>query len=164
MLLKKKYRVWLELIIIVLVFFAIRLWVQRDVVKGVAPEINAITLQGKSFDLYQQKKRPILLHFWASWCPVCKLEQSSINNLAKDYPVITVAMQSGNDAELNQYMKDEKLVFNVINDESGQLSRKYRIKGVPVSFVISENNRIKFVEAGYTTELGLRLRLWWASL
>ena len=164
MLLLKKYRGWLEVIIIILVLIAVRLWVQRDVVKGIAPDIIATTLQGKSFDLYHQKKKPILLHFWASWCPVCKLEQSSINNLAKDYPVITVAMQSGNDAELYKYMKEEKLTYAVINDEYGQLSRKFGIKGVPVSFVIDENNQITFVEAGYTTELGLRLRLWWASL
>ena len=106
----------------------------------------------------------MLIHFWASWCPVCKLEQSNIQNIAKDHPVITVAMQSGHNEELKQYMDEEKLSFNVINDESGQLSKMYNIKGVPVSFIINKENEIKFVEVGYTTELGLRIRLWWAGL
>ena len=164
MFLQKKYHVWLEILIIILVLVAIRFWVQRDVVKGLAPEIKAVTLQGKPIDLYQQKQRPILIHFWASWCPVCKLEQSGINNLAKDYSVITVALQSGNDTDLGKYMHDENLSFNVINDTNGLLSRKYGIKAVPVSLVIDENNQVKFIEAGYTSEVGLRLRLWWAGL
>jgi len=61
-------------------------------------------------------------------------------------------------------MQQEKLSFKVINDESGVLSQSYNIRGVPVSFIVNKENQIKFVEVGYTTELGLRLRLWWAGL
>ena len=61
-------------------------------------------------------------------------------------------------------MQAEKLSFAVINDENGALSRSYNIRGVPVSFIVNKDNKIKFVEVGYTTELGLRSRLWWAGL
>jgi thiol-disulfide isomerase/thioredoxin len=105
-----------------------------------------------------------VIHFWATWCPVCKLEQSNIESISKDHPVITIAMQSGNNSELSQFMREEILSFNVINDNDGLLSRKYNIKGVPVSFIVNEDNKIEFVEVGYTTELGLRMRLWWAGL
>lgn len=163
--LNKKYTRWvIELVIIFIVLSAVRYWMQRDIISGIAPNINAVMLTGKRFDLYQEKKRPILLHFWATWCPVCKLEQSNIENISNDYSVITVAMQSGNDQELIQFLRDEKLSFKVINDESGVLSKRYNIKGVPVSFIINKNNNIEFVEVGYTTELGLRMRMWWAGL
>ena len=137
---------------------------QRDVVSGIAPNINAVTLKGQQFELYKEQRRPLLVHFWATWCPVCKLEQSNIENISKDHPVITIAMQSGTDDELNQFMKDENLSFNVINDNSSILSRSYNIKGVPVSFIVDKENKIEFIEVGYTTELGLRIRLWWAGL
>lgn len=161
---KKYYRWLIEITLILIVISAVRFWMQRDLVSGVAPNISFATLSGQQFDLYQNKSRPILIHFWASWCPVCKLEQSNIENISKEYPVITIAMQSGNNEELKQFMKEEKLSFNVINDESGLLSQKYNIKGVPVSFIVNKDNEIKFVEVGYTTELGLRMRLWWAGL
>lgn len=137
---------------------------QRDIVSGTAPDINAPMLNGQYFNLYQNKTRPILVHFWASWCPVCKLEQSNIQNISEDYEVITIAMQSGHDAEVKQFMNDEKLSFNVINDEFRIISQKYNIKGVPVSFIVDKDNKIDFVEVGYTTEWGLKLRLWWAGL
>ena len=161
---KKVYRWIVELSIILIVLLAVRFWMQRDVVSGTAPNISAVTLKGQHFDLYKNKRRPILVHFWATWCPVCKLEQSNIENIAEDLPVITIAMQSGNNDELSQFMQAEKLSFAVINDENGALSRSYNIRGVPVSFIVNKDNKIKFVEVGYTTELGLRSRLWWAGL
>jgi len=161
---KKVYRWIVELSIILIVLLAVRFWMQRDVVSGTAPNISAATLKGQHFDLYKDKRRPILVHFWATWCPICKLEQSNIENAAKDHPVITIAMQSGKNDELSQFMQEEKLSFDVINDENGMLSRSYNIRGVPVSFIINKENKIEFVEVGYTTEFGLRMRLWWAGL
>lgn len=161
---KKVYRWILEIIIILIILLAVRFWMQRDVVSGIAPNISAVTLKGQQFELYKDHRRPILVHFWATWCPVCKLEQSNIENTAKDLPVVTIAMQSGDNHELSQFMQDEKLSFDVINDESGVLSKSYNIRGVPVSFIINKENNIEFVEVGYTTEIGLRMRLWWAGL
>ena len=161
---KKYYRWIVEIALILIVLSAIRFWMQRDIITGDAPNFNAVMLNGQHFDLYHKKSRPILLHFWASWCPVCKLEQSNIENISKDHSVITIAMQSGDNNELSQFMYEEKLSFNVINDSDGLLSRKYNIKGVPVTLIVNKDNKIEFVEVGYTTELGLRMRMWWAGL
>lgn len=160
----KTYRWLIEIALIFIVLFSVRLWMQRDIVSGIAPNIESITLNDTFFNLYKYEKRPVLVHFWATWCPVCKLEQSNIENIAKDLPVITIAMQSGDDEKLKLFMKDENLSFKVINDISGKLSEQYRIQGVPVSFIINRDNKIEFTEVGYTTELGLRMRLWWAGL
>ena len=161
---KKYYRWAREVTLILIVIFFIRFWTQGDIISGVAPNISGVTLNGTSFNLYKNKSRPILVHFWATWCPVCKLEQSNIENIAKDNAVITIAMQSGDNDELAAFMKEEKLSFNVINDESGMLSHSYNIKGVPVSFIVNKENKIEFTEVGYTTELGLRIRMWWAGI
>lgn len=161
----KKYRVWLvEICLIIVVLLLVKAWVQRDVVSGIAPNIQAITLKGQVFDLHEIKEKPILLHFWATWCPVCKLEQSSIENISKDHRLISIAMQSGTNQELKQFMQEEKLSFDVVNDEFGLLSKKYNVRGVPATFIINKENQIKFVEIGYTTEIGMRIRLWWAGL
>jgi len=163
--LKKKYSRWIiEIVLILIVITAVKLWVQRDVVTGVAPNITAPLLSGETFDLYQSKPRPILVYYWATWCPVCKLQRSSIENISKDHALISIAMQSGHNEEVKEYMREENLSFKVINDEYGALSKKYKIRGVPAAFIVNRENKIEFVEVGYSTELGLRLRLWWAGL
>jgi len=162
---KKKYTRWIiEIVLILIVITAVKLWVQRGVVTGEAPNIRAQLLSGQPFDLYQSKQRPVLVYFWATWCPVCKLQQSNIENISKDHALISIAMQSGHNEEVKEFMREAGLSFKVINDEYGALSKKYNIRGVPVSFIINKENKIEFVEVGYSTELGLRLRLWWAGL
>jgi alkyl hydroperoxide reductase subunit AhpC len=51
-----------------------------------------------------------------------------------------------------------------LNDEDGWISEKWGVHAVPASFIIDRTGRIRFVEVGYTTEIGLRLRLWWAGI
>jgi len=75
-----------------------------------------------------------------------------------------VAMQSGSDDEVAQYMQKEALSFPVLNDPEGVLAAQWGVRGVPASFIVDTAGRIRFVEVGYTTGIGLRLRLWLARV
>ncbi len=156
-------RILLEVTVILLILFAVRSWTQRDMVSGLAPDLQANLLNGESYSLLADKRRPLLVHFWASWCPVCQFEQDSIQAISADHPVITIAMQSGDAQEVISYMQQEGLQFPVINDPHGLLARRFGVRGVPSSFIIDENNTIVFRESGFTTEIGLRFRLWLAE-
>ncbi|WP_317623011.1 redoxin domain-containing protein [Thiohalobacter thiocyanaticus] len=94
---------------------------------------------------------------------MCRLEEDSIDALARDRPVLTVALDSGSDGELKQYMTEQGLEFTVINDRDGAIAARYGVQGVPASFVIGPQGDIRFTSVGYTTGVGLRLRLWLAG-
>ncbi len=144
------------------VFLAIQAWRAADLPKGPAPPLRGALLAGGDFDLARAGK-PILVHFWATWCPICKLEESSIAALARDYPVVSVALQSGAPEELRAYLAERGLDFPVIDDDDGRLARAWGVHGVPASLIIDRTGRIRFREVGYTSGLGLRFRLWWAA-
>lgn len=163
-----KSRIWLrrgiEILIFVVIIMGVRAWQQRDVVKGMAPPLSGLLLDGKPFVLAARPVHPVLVHFWASWCPICRAEQGSIASLARDNPnVITVAMQSGNSGAVQQYLREQGVSFPVINDADNQISAAWGVQGVPASFIVDTDGKIRYVEIGYTTGLGLRLRLWLAS-
>ena len=155
-------RLAVEIISILLVLLAVRAWMQRGMVDGVVPELEGRLLNNEHYSLLTDNRRPLLVHFWASWCPVCKLEQESIEAISDDHAVITIAMQSGEASEVAKYMQQEGLRFSVINDPNGMLSRRFGVRAVPSSFIVADNNTIVFRETGYTTGIGLRLRLWLA--
>lgn len=161
-------RVWLrrtiELGIIIVVIFGVRAWQQRDVVSGAAPALHGVLLDGKPLSsASMQAGKPVLVHFWATWCPICKAEQDSIEALAGDhFNVITVAMQSGTSESVARFMDEQKLSFPVLNDPDGATSASWGVHAVPASFIVDGDGKIRFVEIGFTTELGLRLRLWLA--
>lgn len=162
-LLKKRPVKWLlEITIFLLVYLAARSWMQRDMVAGPLPEVKGISLTAEQIDISTKLERPLLLHFWASWCRICRFEQDSIQSISQEYQVVTVAMQSGSDDEVRKFLKDNNLSFTVINDEEGLLSKRFGIQGVPASFIINKQGEIAYTEVGYTSAWGLRFRLWLA--
>jgi alkyl hydroperoxide reductase subunit AhpC len=73
-------------------------------------------------------------------------------------------MNSGLTNEVKQYMKEQGIDFPTLNDPDGSISAAWGVHAVPASFIIAPDGKIQFVEVGYTTEIGLRLRLWWAGI
>lgn len=164
----KKSRIWLrrglELLLFIVLIMGVRAWQQRDIVKGMAPPLSGLLLDGKPFVLAAKPAQPVLVHFWATWCPICRAEQGSIESLAHDNPnVITVAMQSGNSSAVQQYMREQGVSFPVVNDADSRISASWGVNAVPASFIVDMEGKIRYVEVGYTTAIGLRLRLWLAG-
>jgi len=121
-------------------------------------------LDGKPYLLAGKPPQPVLVHFWATWCPICRTEQGSIAALAQDNPnVITVAMQSGSSAAVQQFLHEQSVNFPVVNDQDNRISAAWGVHAVPASFIVDREGKIRFVEIGYTTSIGLRLRLWLAG-
>jgi hypothetical protein len=87
-----------------------------------------------------------------------------VESIAQDYPVVKIASWSEGAAEVKKYMQDNELTFPVMLDTSGQLARSFGLKGVPASFILSPSGAIESVQSGYTTEAGLRFRLWLSTL
>lgn len=121
--------------------------------------ISAITLMnGTEYKLDKQK--PIMIHFWATWCPTCSLEASNIQTISESYEVITIAVKS-DESEIQKYLKDNNLNFNVVNDENALLARKFNIAAYPTTFIYDKDKKLVFSEVGYTSTLGLWLRMLW---
>jgi len=152
------------LVIFIVVSQGASWWKSRDAPRGNISEFNVELMDGSRFEVSKFSGQPVLLHFWATWCAICDLERNSVESIAQDYPVISIASWSEGAAEVEKYMLDNQLTFPVMLDNSGQLAQSFGLKGVPASFVLSPDGEISFVETGYTTELGLRLRLWLSTL
>jgi thiol-disulfide isomerase/thioredoxin len=163
----QKKHTWLrrgaEVLIILMIFLAVHAWQTRHAPSGPAPAISGVLLDGSSVSLDQYRGKPMLLHFWATWCPICNMEQKSIAALADDYPVLTIAMDEASAQEIREYMKNKNVDYPVLHDPQGVIAKRYSIAGVPSSFVIGPEGEVRFVEVGYTTGFGLRFRLWWAG-
>lgn len=166
---KSKAQRWcgyaLQALLFVALIVAIRVWQQRDMVSGPAPALQGITLAGQAYQLAAHSERPVLVHFWATWCPVCRAEQGTIAAIAQDNPhVITIAMSSGTVEAVAKYMREQGMNFPVLNDPDGSLAGAWGVHAVPASFIIAPDGQIRFVEVGYSTEIGIRLRLWLAGI
>lgn len=155
----------LNTLLFVILVAGIRFWQHRDISSGPAPALQGLTLAGKAYILPAHPDQPVLVHFWATWCSICRAEQGSIAAIAQDHPnVITVAMRSGTPEAVSRHMHEQRIDFPVVNDRDGSISSAWGVHAVPASFIITPDGQIRFVEVGYTTGVGLRLRLWLAGI
>ncbi len=164
---KKKllhYAKEIALFFIVMTIFAnIMSWYKsQDLNKEKIPIKQARLINNKEFLL--DTSAPTLVHIWASWCPTCSIEAQNIQTLSKHYSTITIAVKSGSDLDIKNYLDEKNLNFAVINDKHGEYAKKFNISAYPTTLIYDKNGELVFSEVGYTSTLGLFLRMWWASL
>ncbi len=126
------------------------------------PNFTAKTLNNYLFSSTSVRKKPILIHFWATWCPICKVENSSINSLSSKFNVITIVESSGNNQKIKKFLKKYHLKFHVINDNSGTIASLFHITAFPTTFIYSSKNKLLFSDVGYSSYIGLYLKMYFS--
>ena len=107
--------------------------------------------------------KPLLVHFWATWCPVCKLEASNIAFLSKHFEVVTIAVKSANNAKVDKFLQEHNYHFKVFNDTNATLASEFHINGFPTTFIYNREHKLAFSDVGYSSTLTLYFKMLWAS-
>ncbi len=111
----------------------------------------------------QHEGRPVVLYFWAEWCPVCKVQQGAISSLMQDAPVLTIASQSGPPQAVQQELLRRKLPWLTAVDSRSSIAAAYGVKGFPTTLILRPDGQIHSASVGYTSDLSLRVKLWLAA-
>lgn len=164
---KKKILHYLKEILLFLItitlFANLMSWYKsQDLTKDKLPSISTKLINNIEYTL--PKNEAIMVHIWATWCPTCKLEAKNIEMISTQYEVITIAVNSGTDLEIKNYLDENGLDMNVINDKNSIYAKKFNISAYPTTFIYDKSGDLVFSEVGYTSTLGLFLRMWWANL
>lgn len=152
------------LVIFAVIYTVINWW--RQPVMPANPELQLTDYQGQIVDIEAMSQQsPVLVYFWGTWCPICSTTSPKINSLAEsgEYPIVSIAVQSGSDQQLEQYMSQQGYSFTTINDESGEIFNDWQGQVTP-SYVILKEGEMKQGLTGIQPEWSLKLRLWLSSL
>lgn len=168
---------WSILILLVLLAGVAWIWVNRlpaetGVAAGVLPPAPAIghpapdfTLTdsaGKAFKLSELRGKPVVLNFWATWCPPCRAEmpelQSASERLAGE--VAIVGVNQGESAEqVLTFAQQLGLTFPMPLDGKMEVSREYLARSLPTTYFIDREGVIRHMQVGPLTEATLAQRL-----
>ncbi|PKG37257.1 protein disulfide oxidoreductase [Psychromonas sp. Urea-02u-13] len=163
----RKAKYWLKeglkfIVIITLFSLAVDYWRSQDMPKQAIPPLVTTTIKGDWVDIEKMShEAPVLLYFWATWCPVCEFVSPSVDWLSSDHQVVSIAITSGEDERLNQFMKHKEYNFSVINDDKGAISQQWGVTATPSIFIV-KNGEVSSITTGATTPMGLWLRLLFA--
>ena len=154
----------ITIFVIILTVFAnaISLYKSTNLNKDPLSLRNISLISAQKYTPTQDK--PTLVHIWATWCPTCKVEASNIQTLSQYYDVLTIAVKSGSHLEIQDWLKENNYTFNVVNDSSASLASNFNVRVYPTTLIYDKNKNLVFSDVGYTTTIGLMLRMWWAGL
>ena len=121
---------------------------------GPTPSLALPDLDGRSHSLQDYRGKVVLVNFWATWCEPCRNEMPSMNKLRAslaDRPFVVLAVNLAEPASrIRRFMEQVPLDFPVLLDRDSAVSKAWRARILPVSFVIGPDGRIRYSSIGDT--------------
>ena len=127
-----------------------------------APEVALANTGGQSFSLADLRGTPVVLNFWATWCPPCRAElpelQAASERLAGQVAIIGVN-QAEAPADVLAFASQLELTFEIPLDVQMEASRRYQVRSLPTTFFIDRSGVIRQMQVGPLTEATLSQQL-----
>lgn len=120
------------------------------------------TLNGQVVDVEKMSQDgAVLLYFWGSWCHVCHTTSPKVNELSKSNQVLSIAVSSGDDKAVSDFLAKNNYQFKTVNDETGELFGAWQGQVTP-SYVIVKDGQMVQGFVGIQPNWLLKTRLWLA--
>lgn len=121
-----------------------------------APDFEVELLDGSTFRLSDHlatEGKPVVLNFWASWCPPCRAEMPDFNRFAEAKPGITVIGVAIEDDEMaaRSFVDELDISYLIGLDEAGTIGIQYPHLGLPATWVIGSDGTIRHEAFGQVT-------------
>ena len=119
------------------------------VVGMTAPDFRLPDLQGKTQRLSDYRGKVVFLNFWATWCKPCKEEMPSMQVLwenlkSRDFVMLAVSMDRVTTTkDIPSFVESLKLSFPILTDSWGQTDMRYKLMGVPETYIIDQNGVLR---------------------
>ncbi|WP_077324848.1 TlpA family protein disulfide reductase [Virgibacillus siamensis] len=117
-----------------------------------APDFQLETLSGKKVKLSDYRGGPVMLNFWASWCPPCRAEMPDMEKLHqnKDVTILAVNLTESESGKGNvkEFVNKYNLTFPILLDEEVRVAAMYQIRPIPTTFFIDSEGVIQYTAFG----------------
>ncbi len=116
-----------------------------------APDFELPDLNGKMVALRQfRDERPVLLYFWATWCPACRASKPALIKLRTqtkedELAILAINVGSGDSLEkLKLYKKAHPMPIKILYDNNSKVSQIYQVRGIPLFVLIDKDGNIVY--------------------
>jgi peroxiredoxin len=121
---------------------------------NLAPDFELMDLNGNPVKLSDYVGKKVILNFWATWCPPCRVEMPQMAKIHEDYEeeAVVLAVNLTNtergQSVVRSFVERSELHFPIVLDAEGIVSETYRIIAYPTSYIIDTQGVIRDVFQG----------------
>lgn len=153
-------RHWILFLALALIAATVVGRLRAPALEGEAPPFTLRNLAGETVSLADFRGRTVVINFWATWCPPCRVELPSFANFARKNPEIAVlglSVQSPPD-DLKKMVDDRGIPYPVLIVD-GDTAEAYGVTSLPTTVVITPEGTIRSAHAGVL----FSPQLWWMT-
>lgn len=167
---------WLYFVIVVLLIGAGWIWASRDDAGAqlqaspqegfLAPNFTLETLEGETVSLSDFEGQAVMINFWASWCPPCRAEMPSMENVYQKYQnqgFVILAINATHQDTVSgaaNFVAEEGFSYPILMDTKDSVSQLYQLRSLPTSLFVGKDGLIQeIVYGGPIPEADLQTRI-----
>ena len=115
---------------------------------------------GRFVRLSDLKGKPVVLNFWATWCPPCRAEMPELVKAAADKDIVVLEINDGEDRSVvEDFATAYGMSMPVVLDKAGVLNERYLVQGLPTTYFVDREGKLASVVMGQISPEQLASRL-----
>jgi cytochrome c biogenesis protein CcmG/thiol:disulfide interchange protein DsbE len=126
------------------------------------PSTTFALFDGNDATFAEFEGKPLVINFWASWCPACVAELPDVQAAALDYGddirILGIANADQRDGSL-RLAEEVGITYTLADDPSGDLFRELGLFAMPSTIFVTADGQIAEVWGGILTEQALAERI-----
>lgn len=111
------------------------------------PRIRGQALDGRSVDSDQHRGQILVVKFFATYCVPCKTSLPWFQAWSARHPEVLVLGVDTDDhaSQAESMVRDHALTFPVLHDQGHTLAARFRVRAMPITFVIDGQGQVRWV-------------------
>ncbi|MCU7905490.1 MAG: TlpA family protein disulfide reductase [Candidatus Thiodiazotropha sp. (ex Epidulcina cf. delphinae)] len=118
-----------------------------------APDFTLKSRSGENIKLSELRGQVVMVNFWASWCGPCRQEMPLLQQLYERYQSMGFTLLGVNvdeeRAAADKMLRDIPVSFPILYDDKSRVSKGYRVKAMPSTFMIDRDGQVRYLHKGY---------------
>lgn len=117
-----------------------------------APLFTLPDTNGRLHRLADYRGRPVIINFWATWCPPCREEIPSMNRawkILEQEDIVMLAVNVGEDEDtIFIFNADYPADFPILMDRTGRIIEQWPVMGLPTTYVVAPDGTLAYRAIG----------------